>query len=201
MSATKRPRRLGPRARRAAGGAYSVEFAIVILVFLLLLFGVLELARLMYVFNTLQEVTRRAAHAAANQDFTDTAGMGALRQAAVFRGAPGVLVLGAPVSDDAIRVDYMALLPAGASMALTPIPASALPASPARNRLNCVSDPNGTACIRFVRVRVCDPGNAGGCSPLAYVSIFSLISLTPNLPTSTTIVAAESLGYAPGKPL
>ena len=43
-------------------GVAAVEFALVVIIFLTLLFGIIELARSMYVFNTLKEVTRRAAN-------------------------------------------------------------------------------------------------------------------------------------------
>lgn len=46
-------------------GLASVEFAIVGLVALLVLFGVLEVARMMFTVNMLQEATRRAARVAA----------------------------------------------------------------------------------------------------------------------------------------
>ena len=52
--------------RTSQAGTTAVEFAITSIFFFLLVFGILELARIMYVFNTLQEVTRRAAAAAVN---------------------------------------------------------------------------------------------------------------------------------------
>lgn len=201
MWETSPPRAARPRGRTATRGAFAIEFAIVILVFFTLVFGVMEMARLMYVVNTMQEVTRRAAHAAANKDFSDAAGMDLLRQSAIFRSSAGELVLGAPIQDKHIRIDYMALMQSGASLALTPIAAGSMPTSPTKNRLNCVSDPNGASCIRFVRVRLCDPGDTDICRPVVYVPIFSLINLAPKVPRSTTIVRAESLGYSPGKPL
>jgi len=51
-------------------GAAAVEFAFVAIIFFTLFFGVVEIARAMYISNTLQEVTRRAAELATNTDFT-----------------------------------------------------------------------------------------------------------------------------------
>ncbi|UUZ47579.1 pilus assembly protein [Massilia sp. B-10] len=42
-------------------GAIAVEFSLTALLFFTLIFGALEFARVMYIHNTLQEVTRRAA--------------------------------------------------------------------------------------------------------------------------------------------
>src|SRR4051812_15383650 len=53
------------RGARREGGVYAVEFSLVALIFFVFVFGTIELSRAMYLFNTLQEVTRRAAAAAA----------------------------------------------------------------------------------------------------------------------------------------
>jgi Flp pilus assembly protein TadG len=178
-----------------------VEFALSVVIFFGVLFFVIELARALYLSNTLQEATRRAAHAAVVSDFSDAAVMAGVRQDAVLRDAPGTLMLGAPVTDAHIRIDYLSLArAANGGMTLTPITASDLPACPTRARLNCAANPNGANCIRFVRVRVCAPGT-GDCGPVPYQPILPLTSLGYALPVSTTIARAESLGFAPGSPL
>ena len=53
------------RKHRKETGAAMVEFAIIAWVFFLLLFGVIEFARLLFTFNTLTEVARRGARVAA----------------------------------------------------------------------------------------------------------------------------------------
>lgn len=53
-------------------GAAAVEFALVATWFFLLLLGILELGRILYVWNTVQEVTRRAARSAVVKDFGNT---------------------------------------------------------------------------------------------------------------------------------
>ncbi len=139
---------------RQQAGAVVVEFAMVLLVFLVLAFGVMELARIMYMFNTLQEVTRHAATLAANTDFTDNAAKSVARQAAIFRNSPGPLALGAPITDAHVRIDYLSLIRNGANLTMTEIPTSSLPNCSANNRIGCIKDRNDPACIRFVRVRV-----------------------------------------------
>lgn len=186
------------RAERHAG-AYVVEFAFAMLIFLLFIFGMLEVARAMYLYNTLEDATRRAASLAANTDFTDEAAKSALRQTALFRSAPGALMLGKPITDAHLRIDYLAAVRAGDnSLALAEIPAASLPGCPTRNRIVCLNNPNDPGCIRFVRVRVCDPGDTAQCQSVPYQPMVSLINLTMNIPHMTTIVAAETLGHAPG---
>lgn len=185
------------RTRRQAGVA-AVEFAIVVIIFLTLMFGVLELARSMYLINTLKEATRRAATAAANVDFRDTARLDSLRQAAIFRSSHGLLLLGDPVTDANIRIDYLAATRAAdGSLSLTPI--ATMPACPARNRVICTNDPNDSSCIRFVRARVCQSADDGACNALPYKTSFPFIDLPFHLPTAPTIASAESLGFVQGQ--
>jgi hypothetical protein len=177
------------------------EFAFSVVLFFGALFFVIELARALYLSNTLQEVTRRAAHAATVSDFSDAAVMNAVRQSAVLRDSPGALVLGEPVTDAHLRIDYLSLArAANGGMTLTPIAAADLPACPARARINCAANPNGASCIRFVRVRVCAPGG-GDCDPVPYQPMLPLLTLGYALPVSTTIAKAESLGFVPGSSL
>lgn len=182
-------------------GAFIVEFAMVLLIFLILAFGVIELARIMYVFNTLEEVTRRAASAATNTDFSDASAMSAVRQGAVFRNSPGLLTLGAPITDAHVRIDYMSLIRAGTgsgNMTLSEIPTANLPSCVATNKIVCMNNPNDPHCIRFVRVRICDPIDTNACSSVQYQTIASIVGMQLNLLKATRIVAAESLGFKPG---
>lgn len=96
MSTAKRPSRVPPRARKATG-VFAVELAIVVLVFFTIIFGVVELARLMYVFNTLQEVTRRAARAEPADD--------SIVSQEHFRGAARSTPSGKTLSRSCILVD------------------------------------------------------------------------------------------------
>jgi hypothetical protein len=179
-------------------GVAAVEFALVALIFFLLFFGIIEIARAMYICNTLQEATRRAAALAANTDFTDTAAMQHVREAALFRNSPGFLVFGQPVSDQNIKIDYLQI-PASSTI---PVSISgALPASPQQNLLNCALNPNGANCIRLVRVRIClSGGDSNACDPVPYQQLVSLVPFSFPLPRSTTIANAETFGLPPGMP-
>ncbi|MFP5392691.1 MAG: TadE/TadG family type IV pilus assembly protein [Gammaproteobacteria bacterium] len=183
---------------RRNGGAYAVEFALVLMLFMLLVFGAIELARLIYLFNTAAEVTRRAAQNAAVTDFRYGGRLREVAQRAVFRTSPGELPFGAPVTDRHVVIDYLALTRNGSgALTMTPIPKSAMPSCPARNRQVCSLDPNDASCIRFVRARICQPG-AQDCGAVPYQTLVPLVRLPLNVPASTTIVPAQSLGFTLG---
>lgn len=185
--------------RRRQRGAAAVEFALVAGLFFMFLFAMLEVARALYLWSTVQEITRRAARTAAISDFSDAGAMQRLRQQAVFRAAPGRLVLGGAIDDSYVRIDYLSL-PAPVAM---PAPVGVMPVCPARNRVNCINDPHGSSCIRFVRASLCLPGDANGsCEPVPYQTIVPMVDMLlpagATLPTAATTVVAESLGYRPG---
>jgi hypothetical protein len=175
------------RRRIAQHGTFSVEFALVVLLLLILLFGMVELARLMYIYNALQDATR------------DQAAMDLVRQNAVFRASPGELILGAPVTDSHVRIDYLAIVrDSTGKLAMSPIPSGEMPSCHARNRVTCAANPNDAHCIRMVRARICTPASGAACAPVYYVSLFGLFPDTVRLPVATTVVPAETLGYEPG---
>lgn len=178
-----------------------VEFAAVVIVFLLLLFGSIELARAMYICNVLQEVTRRAAAQAVVTDFSNGAAMQRIREYAVLRESPGLLAFADPVTDAYVKIDYMWIQKDATTraMSLQPIASGAMPASPEANYVNCLRNAYSESCIRMVRVRICQPGNAD-CAAVPYRNLVSLVRLSFNLPESTTIASAESLGLAGGLP-
>lgn len=178
-------------------GTAAVELALVMIPFLIFIFGIMELARSMFVINTLQEVTRRAAAGAANSDF-HSAALNLVRQQAVLRDSPGGLVLSDPVTDQHVRIEYMALIRnADGSTTPTVIPTASLPDSAEKNLAICAADENAPTCIRFVRARICDPSTTIECAPVIYKPIFPMIPFPMPLPASTTIVPAQSLGYVP----
>lgn len=183
---------------RRQSGATVAEFALSVVCLITLMFFMMEVARALYVWNTLQDATRRAAAAAAVSDFSNAATMAAIRQAAVLRTSAGTLPLGMPVTDAHIRIDYLSLTRnADKSLSMTAIPATGLPACPARAHLNCIADPNGASCIRLVRARLCAPGT-DACDEVQYQPLFPLTGIAHALPQATTIVKAESLGYQAG---
>lgn len=187
-------------ARRRQAGTAAVEFALVAVVFFMFVFGIVEVARAMFVLNTLQEVTRRAAYAAASTDFRDAGALDLVRQQAIFRSSAGNLLLAAPVSDEYIRIDYLSVRrESEGSQSFEPISQASLPASPEDNRRVCLRNPNDAGCIRLVRARVCLP-DAEGCAPAPFQLLLPLVTLPLSLHTAPTIVAAESLGLAPAAP-
>jgi hypothetical protein len=189
--------RLNPRSSQA--GTAAVEFALLAGVFFTLVFGVIEIARLMYIYNTLQEVTRRAASAAVSVNPRDTAMIAKIKQMAVFRTSPGELPLAEPVTDENIRIEYLALLRDSAgALTLSKIDPSALPSCPAQNRQICMQNPNAANCVRFVQVSVCDTADSSNCRPLRSKMLLPLVDLGATLHKATTIATAETLGYVAG---
>jgi hypothetical protein len=195
MSETKRPVRKPYNFKRRQRGTAAVEFALVAVTFFTLLFGVIELARLMFLFNTLPVVTSRAARAAANTDFANADRIDEVRWRAMFRDSAGGMILMNELTDQSIRIDYLRVdRSAAGTLTMVPIPAGSLPASPAENRRVCLVDPNSLTCIRIVRVRVCNPGKLDKCEPMQFQPLIPLINLSLPLPTSTALVKAQSLG-------
>jgi len=182
----------------------AIEFAVVALLFFTIVFGVLELARIMYMYNALAEVTRSAARAAANIDWRATTELDLAKQHAILRDSPGELPFGAPVTDKHIRIDYL-YLKQGATTTYEPISAGLMPGSPGQIRQNCLINPYGSAtgssntCIRIVRARICKPDT--DCEAVDYQLLIPLLNLAVKLPTSTTLVSAETLGYHAGDPV
>lgn len=179
------------KVRTRQAGTAAVEFALVAIMFFMVVFGTLELARWEFLMNTLQEVTRRAAAAAANADFSDTS-LHQVQANAVFRSSLGPLPLGDPVAAGHVTIDYMSI--SNTTWDLKRV--TARPACPARNRLNCMMNPHADNCIRFVRARVCkSTDDAGNCTPLSYTKVFPFLDLSGvKLPPSETIVPVGSLG-------
>jgi hypothetical protein len=202
MSETKQYKISLRGARRyAQAGSVAIEFSLIAIWFFMLIFGIMEIARLMYMYNTLAEVTRSAAKAASNIDFHNTAALNSARKRAIFGSPSGELVVGKPITIQNIRIDYMFLERQGnGSLLMKPIATASLPACPSRNRHNCLENPYSSSCIRLVRVRVCREGN-DDCDRVPYEPIFPLVPLGVSLPDSTTIVKAETLGYSAGDAL
>jgi hypothetical protein len=193
MSATNLPRRNGWRPLTTQAGTAAVEFALLAVIFFTLVFGIMELARLLFVFNTLHEVTRRAAAEAVNVYPRDTDGTDKVRQHAIFRSSPGELMLANPITDRHIRLEYL-------RFDLAVIPQGSWPADASANRQICMINPRAPTCIRFVQVSVCDPAVTGQCNRVMSQRLLPLTDLRVPFHRATTIVPVESLGYVPGTP-
>lgn len=178
-------------------GVAAVEFAIVAFLFFLLVFWIIEIARLMYMYNTLPEISRRVADAAVNIAFNDGDALNQARKRALFNETGGTMPFGSPVTYENIRIDYL-YLPVTVSE-LTPIPKGSMPSCPAKNKLNCINNPNGANCIRALQVSICAEGMTGSnCTPVTYQAVLPFIYLPVPLPKALTIVNAETLGYKTG---
>jgi len=191
--------RVAFKTQTSQAGSVAVEFALVAIIFFTIVFANLELARAEFLLNTLEEVTRRAAAAAANVDFGDATALQKVQANAVFRNSPGPLALGTPVTSDNVMIDYLSV--SKVTWSLNHI--STLPACPAVNRLNCTTDPNADNCIRFVRARVCASmdGN-GNCDKLPYQMLFPFFDLSNmKIPSAETIVPVGTLGATAGATL
>lgn len=186
--------------RQRQGGVFAVEFAMLALLFFFFVFAMLELARAVYVWHMVHEITRRAARDAAVTDFSNAAALQAVRTRAVLRATPGTLPLGGGISDAHVRIDYLSQAASGAALAALPV--TAMPGCPQRNRINCLNDPHGASCIRFVRARLCLPGAGARCDSVPYRPMLPLLGVmfpsgagAVRLPSGATVAVAESLGY------
>lgn len=171
------------------GGATAVEFVLcAMFVFFPLAFGMIELSRALYLWNTMTEVTRRAARTAAVTEF-DTNTRAAVALQAMFN--TNSLPLAGDITSAHLVIDYLQ------SDAATPV--TAMPLCPTANMINCTANPNGPSCIRFVRVRLCVNGD-GSCSQIPYKSITGFHTFAPgrlSFPRFTTISPVGSLGRSP----
>lgn len=191
MSATNFRKRSARHPRAFQAGTSAVEFALLAVIFFTFVFSIIELARLLFVYNTLQEVTRRAASAATGVYPTNTTRTATVRQFAIFRSDPGKLILAAPVTDDHIRLEYL-------RFDLTVIPQGSWPADAAANKQLCMMNARAPSCIRFVQARVCQTGNASECVPVISQMLLPFIDLRVPLHRATTIAPVESFGYVQG---
>ena len=187
--------------RRREGGVFAVEFAMLATLFFIFLFALLEVARAVYLWNLVPEMTRRAARAAAVTDFSNAGAVQAVRAQAVLRSARGRLPLGGAISDAYVRIDYLSQS-SGDGGVPAALPVGVMPACPQRNRINCLDNPHGASCIRFVRAQLCLPGTGGSCERVPYRPVLPLLEMlfpsgaqAVRLPSGVTLAVAESLGY------
>lgn len=160
-------------------GAAIVEFALICAIFIALIIATIEFGRMLYVYNSMQEISRRGAREATVRWISDSA---AIKSAALF----GANTLpGAPeVTNSNIFIRY---LRANGIDEVTTTPLDA------GDNLAACNDVTRTAeCITYVEVSVRNVTY----TPL----IFNPASVTtsrPNvsLPQATTVVYAESLGF------
>jgi hypothetical protein len=156
-------------------GALAVEFALVgLFIFFPLIVMLIDAGRVLFVYNTMQEVTRSAAREATIRwiDKGD-----AIKKIALMGGdfAPG-----APeISKDKIEIAYL--------NAINDDPISTLPSSPGDNMSACADALRANQCIDRIRVKL---------SGVKYALLYNIVGLPLiDLPESTVILHAESLGF------
>jgi Flp pilus assembly protein TadG len=173
--------------RHLQQGAAVIELALTMMVFLTVALGIMELGRIMYLWNTVQEVTRRAAREAVVRDFTSQ--VSAIQREAIFRaGSTGAAYLpaGLEISNTRVQINYL-----NASLN----EASPLPADPADNLSACGDASRTSSCIRFVEACVATNSTCTGAvtyAPMAGLFPFLAVSI----PVSSVVMPAESLGFS-----
>lgn len=165
-------------------GVAAVEFALVAIIFLTMLFGVIEFARLLFTWSSMQEVTRRVARTASVTTFVGPAIEDAKK--AIIAADPGGVsrLYGRELTVDRIQVRYLNSL----------LGVVGTPASPDVNITTCRNNPASPSCIRFVRVRICQAGT--DCTPVEFkpvVPIFPAVTM----PVFPVVTPAQSLGCTP----
>lgn len=181
--------------RRPQRGVTAIEVALTLPVFLAFLFGIMEVARAMYLWNTIPEIGRSYARMLATTDFNDGAALAAARTRAAFGRADGAFPLSGAINGGHFQYRY--LRADGAT------PVNPMPECPPQNAINCNRDPEGASCIRFIEVRLCQPGGGGECSRVPYEPLLPTILPgvaleTLSLPTFSTLVPADTFGHLAG---
>lgn len=185
--------------RKTARGVAAVEFALVMIPFILLLLGAIEFGRLLYLWNTVQEVTRRAARLAVVSKFKPDSELEKIRKYAVF-GSPdgGSVVL--PAGHEIGNANIVILYLRNADGDLV----TSLPDDAGDNKSACLDAKRVNSCIRFVEVCVSKKKNS--CAAADRVSFVPMVSLFSQsgpfstdltglkIPLSTVRMPAESLG-------
>ena len=169
-------------------GVAAVEVALVAIPFFLMLLGGIEFGRLMYLWNTVQEVTRNAARQAVVTDFSNPAALSAIRNSAVFRTDAGSLPAASEVSDRMISIKYIQF------DRVTEV--TSKPSDPGQNISECLA--GTTKCIRYVQVSIQDC-TGSSCVPVSFQPMLGMFSFlgTLTVPVSTVLMPAESLGFTP----
>jgi len=167
-----------PKLKRQSGAAI-VEFALICAIFISLLIVTVEFGRMMFVYNSMQEISRRGAREATVRWISDSA---AIKSAALFGAStlPG----GPEVTSSNIFIRY--LRANGIDEVTTP------PADAGDNLSACNDVGRTSECIMYVEVSVRNVTYR----PL----IFNPATVTTSrpsstLPQATTVVYAESLGF------
>jgi Flp pilus assembly protein TadG len=186
-------------------GVAAVEFALIAIPFLLLLLGAMEFGRLLYLWNTAQEVTRNAARLAVVTDFNDSTAIAAIKRSAAFAKTDGGFMPGSSEISTANVVIHYLYVKANGDLAYV----KKMPSSPGDNIAACLDATRLDECIRYVEVclstgTTCSANQSIPFKPM--IGLFSGSDLpSPDLggiriPLSTVRMPAESLGFDPTPP-
>jgi hypothetical protein len=165
-------------------GATAVELALISVALFTILFGVMELSRLLFLWGTYAQATASAVREAALVGIT--ANKDEIRQRALLVNGAEPLVFSGRTTYQYLNIDYL-----NGNGDVVPV----LPCS-ADNAVTCMKNPTDASCVRFVRARLCQPGSEG-CANLAYepmVLLGGVELLKFNLPWFTAIAPVESAG-------
>lgn len=165
-------------------GTTAVEFAIVALIFFMIALGIMEFGRVLYVWNTVQEVTRRAAREAVVRSFADA---NRISRLAVFssENTDGSLPGGLEITNAYVRINYL-------NQNFTQ--ADPMPSDPADNLSACEDAGRTTSCIRYVEACVATGTNCTGFVRYApMVGLFPFLAI--DIPVSSVVMPVESLGF------
>jgi Flp pilus assembly protein TadG len=157
-------------------GVAAVEFALVALLFFTILLAIIEIGRMLFIFNTLQEMTRRGAREAVVR-WVDATNQADIKSIAVFNGTS--MPANPDLTTANITITY--LQKDGVSEVTT------LPANPGDNLSACGDSTRVANCIYYVRVSIT------GVTFTPMMGLFDF--LTMPLPTSGVTMHAESLGF------
>jgi len=186
-----------PRARPQRGAA-TVEFALLAIVFFMVLLGIMEFGRLIYVWNTAQEVTRHAAREAVVRDFS-AAETAAIKRESIFQGGTSGAVslpAGVEITNATVRLVYLTVDAGNNRVAIT---TGNMPADPADNISACGDAGRVfTSCIRFVQACIAVDDTCANFiqyQPMVLLLANLGIDLVIDIPASSVVMPAESLGF------
>lgn len=177
---------LQAREQPRQSGGVAVETGLLMVLFFVLLLGVFDLARMIFLWNTLASISRRAAITVATS----------LPASDHSIALSGVAFGGVPLSVPRIDGTYFRVEYLNADHVVIATPASATD-----NLRNCMRHPRDpVGCVRSVRIRLCQPG-ATECERVRFEPLFPLggaLGADIRFPTFETITPVGSLGYRPG---
>ena len=165
-----------PSSNQKQRGVAAVEFALVALLFFTILLAIIEFGRMLFIFNTMQEMTRRGAREAVVR-WVDSASQAEIKTIALFNDAT------MPASPDVTAANItITYLQKDGITAVT-----AFPTDPGDNLSACGDSTRVANCIYNVRVSIT------GATFTPMMGLFDF--LTMPLPTSEVTMHAESLGF------